>query len=121
MGPVVAGDLEDAWVLFPSFTVLFDKIPDVTSIDDFYSSLEAGVAEMWVGVPGLRSKYFTVSDGILGMDRGHGIYAFTNRADLESYMNSELWKSMNNYPHMTDFEYSLYEILDGSECVTEFR
>ena len=71
---------------------------------------------MWVGVPGLRSKYFTVSEGIMGMDRAHGIYIFTNRADLEAYMDSQLWKNMSKYPHLTDFEFGIHEIVDGIEC-----
>ena len=57
---VVAADLKDAWVLIVSFTILFNKYENVRSIKDYYSTIEDGFAQMFVGVPGLRTKFFTV-------------------------------------------------------------
>lgn len=57
---IVAADLKDAWVLIVSFTILFNKFENVKNIRDYYDTIEDGMAEMFVGVPGLRTKYFTV-------------------------------------------------------------
>ena len=57
---MVNGDLKDAHLLFASYTVLFEKIPELTNIEDFYDINENQIAPLCVGIPGLRTKYHTI-------------------------------------------------------------
>ena len=65
-------DLKDAWILFTSFTVLFDKAEDVKSMEDYNDSIQ-NFTEFWVNVKGLRTKSFTSMEGT---NIGTGIYLF---------------------------------------------
>jgi len=58
-------------------------------------------------VNGLIGKTFigNVDDGIFG-----GVYYFKNQVDLNSYLNSELWKSIATHPNLANFKTETYGV-----------
>lgn len=80
-GPVVEADLANAWMLEPRFKIKVEVLPN-KSLDDFRGILKSGGTQPWVGIPGLRNKYFT----LYGDNMGAGFYSFTNKVDLIKYM-----------------------------------
>ena len=36
-------------------------------------------------------------------------------------MESDIWKDMASYPHLSDFEIKIFEMTKGNEDITEFR
>tara|TARA_B100000497_G_C7656950_1_gene395482 strand:+ start:1303 stop:1581 length:279 start_codon:yes stop_codon:yes gene_type:complete len=58
-------------------------------------------------VNGLIGKTFigNVDDGIFG-----GVYYFKNQVDLNSYLNSELWKGITTHPNLVNFKTDTYGV-----------
>ena len=73
---LVPADVRDAWVLILSFKINFNKNQQVKSIEDYYKLIDSGFTELFIGIPGLRTKYFTVQDG-QPRNRGSCLYYFT--------------------------------------------
>jgi hypothetical protein len=69
-GAVNEADLKDAHLIQISYTVLYDKNPDITSMDAF-NNVVSSLTHIWADVPGLRTKSFTTVEG---KDMGAGIY-----------------------------------------------
>jgi hypothetical protein len=80
-------------MLEPRFEVHPEHLPEgcEKSLDGFRHVLANGGTAPWKGLPGLRNKYFT----LYGDSMGAGFYTWTNKHDLEEYMESELWEGMS--------------------------
>lgn len=103
-----------AWILDVRF-----KIDYKTGVEgcpenpaQFKGFCETGGTETWAKIPGLRSKFFTLSQD---QQDGSGIYIFLSKEDLDNYMESELFKNFGAYPHITQLDIKTYRILAGSE------
>jgi hypothetical protein len=99
-GAVIEADLKDAHLLQVSYTVLYDKNPEVTSMDAFNNHVP-DLTYIWANVPGLRTKSFTTVEGT---DMGSGIYVFKTKADLDAYLQSDLFNQMGTFPHLADLK-----------------
>ena len=73
----------------------------------------------WVGIPGLRTKDFCLSEDEDGNPQGTNIYVWTNRRDLDIYMAGPIWKLMYTLPHISNLEFKVVEVLQGSEYTAE--
>jgi hypothetical protein len=113
-GPVVQADLAGAFMLEPRFKIKTEVLPN-KSMDDFRGMLASGATQPWSTLKGLRNKYFT----LYGNDQGAGFYTFTNKADLDTYMKSELWAGMSQQGHLCDLSHRVCEILEGGICCTD--
>ena len=103
-----------AWILDVRF-----KIDYKTGVEgcpenpaQFKGFCEAGGTETWAQVPGLRSKFFTLSQD---QQAGSGIYIFLSKQDLDAYMESDLFKNFGSFPHITQLDIKTYRVLAGSE------
>ena len=103
-----------AWILDVRF-----KIDYKTGIEgcpenpaQFKGFCEAGGTETWAKVPGLRSKFFTLSQD---QQDGSGIYIFLSKQYIDDYMDSDLFKNFGSFPHITQLNIKTYRVLAGSE------
>eukprot|EP00815_Leptocylindrus_aporus_P003427 CAMPEP_0116049848 /NCGR_PEP_ID=MMETSP0322-20121206/40_1 /TAXON_ID=163516 /ORGANISM="Leptocylindrus danicus var. apora, Strain B651" /LENGTH=83 /DNA_ID=CAMNT_0003532307 /DNA_START=1286 /DNA_END=1534 /DNA_ORIENTATION=- len=60
--------------------------------------------EMYVGYPGLRSKFFTKC-----------FYTFFSKKELNAYLESDLFKMHNTFKQFSKIDYTVYEVLSGTE------
>jgi len=111
-------DMTNAWILDARFRIDYDTGIDglPASPDDFRELLKSGATDPWTDVPGLHTKYFTMTSD---EQHGSGIYVFETLAALEQYMSSELFNAFGSYPHIQDLELNVYDILAGSECTVD--
>lgn len=111
-------DMTNAWILDARFRIAYDTgiegLP--ASPDDFRELLKGGATDPWADVPGLHTKYFTMTSD---EQHGSGIYVFETLDALEQYMSSELFKAFGSYPHIQDVEINVYDILAGSEVTVD--
>ena len=68
--------------------------------------------QMWAAVPGLRSKYFTLTPDAKLCS---GFYTFFDKASLDAYVASDLFKMHATFKHFSKIEYTVHEVLAGSE------
>ena len=103
-----------AWILDVRFKIDYKTgvqgCPENSA--QFKGFCEAGGTETWAQVPGLRSKFFTLSQD---QQDGSGIYIFLSKQDLDGYMESDLFKNFGSFPHITQLDVKTYRVLAGSE------
>jgi len=71
-----------------------------------------GFPKMWAMVPGLRSKFFTLTEDA---SLCSGYYTFFDKASLDKYIVSDLFKMHGTFKHFSKIEYTVHEVLAGSE------
>ena len=71
-----------------------------------------GFPKMWAMVPGLRSKYFTLTEDA---SLCSGFYTFFDKISLDKYIKSDLFKMHGTFKHFSKIEYTVHEVLAGSE------
>ena len=110
--------VSNAWILDVRFNIDYNTGAEgsPTKPAEFKGFCEAGGTKAWAQVPGLRSKYFTISRD---EQSGSGIYIFLTRAELDKYMQSDLFKSFGSYPHIKDLDIKLYQVLNGTEITMD--
>merc|ERR1719174_2398334 len=114
-GKAGPGDMADAKVLFVKLKAKWDNGVEgcPTKIDDLrYGLGDGGLTKPWVGLKGLRHKYF-------GFDSKDeivvGVYAFYNQAALDEYMAGELFASHKQMPHFSSVDAEVHDVLVGTE------
>jgi hypothetical protein len=110
--------LSKAWILDARFKIDYNTgaAGSPTKPAEFKGFCEAGGTATWAKVPGLRSKYFTISKD---EQYGSGIYTFLSKEDLDNYMNSDLFKGFGSFPHITELDIKTYRVLAGSEVTMD--
>ena len=110
--------LANAWILDARFRIDYNTGAEgsPTSPAEFKGFCEAGGTKTWAQVPGLRSKYFTITED---EQHGSGIYTFLTRADIDNYMQSDLFKGFGSFPHIKDLDIKVYQVLSGSEITMD--
>merc|ERR1712159_620076 len=108
-------DMAAAKVLYVKLKAKWDSGVEgcPTKIDDLRAGLgDGGLTKPWVGLKGLRHKYF-------GFDEKDevvcGVYAFYNQAALDEYMASELFASHKDMPHFSSVDAEVHDVLVGTE------
>lgn len=109
------GDMAYAKCLYVKLKAKWDSGVEgcPTKIEDLRAGLgDGGLTKPWVGLKGLRHKYF-------GWDEKEevvcGVYAFFNQAALDEYMASELFASHEKMPHFSSVEAEVHDVLVGTE------
>ena len=62
--------------------------------------MASGGTAYWKGIKGLWTKDFTYRPE--ANDAGYGVYIWTNKADLDEYLQSPTWGMMTQIPHIVD-------------------
>ena len=73
------------------------------------------LAEPIAGVPGLLTKFW-LSDR--ASNTFGGVYLWENRAALESFRTSELFKSIAGHPNLVNISSEVFNVLEGPTRVT---
>ena len=69
-----------------------------------------------INLPGLRTKWFTLHRE---SETAHGIYFFQNKAALDSYLKSDLFRRFVKQPWLINPDPQVWEVLKGSELTIE--
>jgi len=84
-----------------------------TKKEDLYNFMDAGgYTTKFADLEGLRGKYFAYDDKI---DHCYGFYTFINEESLKKYMESDLFKTQGEAPHIENLVYEVQDILEGTE------
>lgn len=113
-------DMVAAKLLYVEMKMDYTANPMITSIGDMRVYLGDGNGtQPWVTVPGLRHKYFTYNSDTQTVC---GVYVFFSQADLDSYMNSDLFKGAPTWPHVAELTYSVKDVMPGTEkCIEKTK
>jgi rhodanese-related sulfurtransferase len=87
----------------------------VVSPDDFEKGCTVEAAQPFAAVDGLQWKIWIVNreTGVAG-----GIKLFEDEQTLAAYMNGPLWQAIMNFPAWTDFQATVFDILEVPSAVT---
>jgi len=74
----------------------------------------------YVGMEGLRSKFFTMLQDDNGKGRPAtdlcvGFYTFFTKEALDKYLESDLFKMHNTFPQFAKIDYTVHEVMPGTE------
>ena len=95
-----AQDMLDAKLLYVKLKMDYTTNPELTSVDGLkYVLGEGGATTPWAELPGLRHKYFVYNEETQTCS---GVYVFFDKASLDAYMASELFKAQGEYPHVSE-------------------
>ena len=122
-------DFEDkAYMLHVFLTVDYKGNPDVPNEAAFRWGVKADGGKFpgqYINMQGLRSKYFglMLDDNGAGKpnnDMCMGFYAFKTKADLDAYLETDLWKmqsqaSKGPFKQFAKAEYKIHEVMPGTE------
>lgn len=112
-----------AYMLHVYLSIDYTGNPDVPDEIAFRTAVKADGGKfpaMYVGYPGLRSKFFTmcVDDngaGRPGTDLCCGFYTFFSKKELDAYLESDLFKMHNTFKQFSKIDYTVHEVLPGTE------
>jgi len=115
-----SADMVSAKLLYVKMKMNYSSNPQITSIGDLRTYLGDGNGtEPWAAVPGLRHKYFTYSSNT---QTTCGVYVFFSQAQLDSYMDSGLFKSAPTWPHVAELTYEVKDVMRGTEkCIEKTK
>jgi len=113
-------DMVSAKLLYVKMKMDYTTNPDITSIGDLRGYLGDGKGtQPWAAVPGLRHKYFTYNSNT---KTTCGVYVFFSQAQLDGYMDSELFKSAPTWPHVAELTYEVKDVMPGTEkCIEKTK
>lgn len=74
------------------------------------------LAPNFAHIPGCFEKTWLVGPG--GEPLCGGIYKFRDRASIDAYVASDLWKGVESTPQFSDFEVRVFDVMDGATAVT---
>ena len=109
-------DIEKAVVLDVRFILDFTVIPEMNNAEAYRNWGRSGGQAPWAEVPGLRSKYFTLNEET---NEAGGFYTFFSREALDAYMESDLFKSMETFPFITNLKCTIFEVIAGTELTMD--
>jgi len=121
-----ATDASNVWVLYVKLKVDYTKNPQVPNKEALVGSLAGvpgvelmpgmgkgvGFTTMWSTLPGLRGKFFTYNEETQTCS---GVYTFFDKASMDAYMASDLFKQQKDYPHCPEVTATAHQMLAGSE------
>lgn len=87
----------------------------VVSPEEFEKGCTPKAAQPFAAVDGLQWKIWIVNreSGVAG-----GIKLFKDEQTLAAYMNGPMWKAIQNFPVWTDFQATVFDILEAPSAVT---
>jgi hypothetical protein len=83
-----------------------------TNSKDVYALMAGGYPGSFSSVEGLRGKYFAYDEKL---DHCYGFYTFVDEESLKKYMDSDLFKTQADVPHIANLTYEVHDILEGTE------
>ena len=89
--------------------------------EDLYGFMAAppngmGYPKSFGELKGLRGKYFAYN---AKEELCYGFYTFLDRASLDEYMASDLFKKQGDPPHIKELTFAIHEVLPGTEVVLD--
>lgn len=81
---------------------------------DYRAGCESG-AEPFAAIPGLISKVWLADRE---SNTYGGVYTFTDRASMEAYLGSELFKSIGATPNFVNLATTSFEVIEAPTRVT---
>lgn len=81
--------------------------------EDEYVGMCEQLAPDFATVPGLISKVWLRGQGTYG-----GVYTWTDRAAMEDFTRTELFKAVKGHPQLSDVRSTDFAVLDGPTTVT---
>ena len=109
-------DIATAHVFFPHFNIKYGAIKEINNLDDYSKGAGMFATVPWMNLPGLRTKWFTMHRE---SETCHGIYFFQNKAALDSYLKSDLFRRFVKQPWLINPDPQVWEVLKGSELTIE--
>lgn len=118
---------DGAYMLHVVLTVDYSGNPDVPDEAAFRWGVKADGGKFpsfYVGMEGLRGKYFTMLQEDFGMldasadrkaDVCCGFYTFFSKEALDRYLESDLFKMHATFPQFAKIDYTVHEVLPGTE------
>ena len=77
-----------------------------------------GLAAVFAEVPGLISKIWLADDG---SNTYGGVYSWTDRAAMETFAQSDLFKAVASNPNFAGIASRDFSVLDGPTRITRVR
>jgi hypothetical protein len=106
-------DMVAAKLLYVKMKMNYTSNPDITSISDLRAYLGDGQGTApWAALPGLRHKYFTYHSDT---QTTCGVYVFFSQAELDSYMDTDLFKGAPSWPHVSKLTAEVMDVVPGTE------
>jgi hypothetical protein len=123
-GAPCAADFDNkAYMLHVFLSVDYKGNPDVPNEEAFRWGVRADGGKFpayYVGMDGLRSKFFTMLQDDNGKGRPAtdlcvGFYTFFTKEALDTYLESDLFKMHGTFPQFAKIDYAVHEVLPGTE------
>jgi hypothetical protein len=114
-----AADMEKAKLLYVKLKIDFTTNPDLTDLNALkyvLGDMDGGATKAWSALPGLRHKYFCWHEETSTCS---GVYVFYDEKSLNDYMEGELFKAQGTYPHVTEVEAEVKDVMPGTEMSIE--
>ena len=73
------------------------------------------LAPNFANIPGCFEKTWIIDAAANGCG---GIYKFRDRASLEGYLASELWKGVESTPQFVNLTTRVYDVMEGPTAIT---
>ena len=109
--------MKAAKLLYVKLAMDWTKNPDLKSIDDLRGGLgPGGMTAPWAELPGLRHKYFIWHEETQTCS---GVYVFYDDESLKKYMESDLFKAHESFPHVTSVDAQVKDVMQGTELSIE--